>query len=79
LAAFQTLTIANPNNGVLERWTHGLGILFWGMMFTLWTSGCVHTSHNNGFAASWIEATEALHGTGAGFETAEFLDFTATA
>jgi hypothetical protein len=32
-----------------------------------------------GFAASWIEATEALHRTGAGFETAKFFDFTATA
>lgn len=31
------------------------------------------------FSASWIEATEALHGTGAGFETAEFFDFTAAA
>jgi hypothetical protein len=32
-----------------------------------------------GFAASWIEATETLHRTGAGFETAEFLDFSTTA
>jgi hypothetical protein len=32
-----------------------------------------------GFAASWIETAEALHRAGAGFETAEFLDFTATA
>ncbi len=32
-----------------------------------------------GFAASWVEATEALHGSRSGFETAELLDFAATA
>jgi len=32
-----------------------------------------------GFATAWIEATEALHRAGAGFEAAEFLGFTATA
>ena len=31
-----------------------------------------------GFTARWIEATEALHRAGTGFETAEFLGFTAT-
>ena len=48
--------MANPNNGSLERWTHGLGILLWGMMFTLWASGCAHTSHHNGFAGGEAEA-----------------------
>jgi hypothetical protein len=56
LIAFQTLTMANPNNGSLERWTHGLGILLWGMMFTLWASGCAHTSHHNGFAGGEADA-----------------------
>jgi hypothetical protein len=47
--------MANPNNGALERWTHDLGILFWGMMFALLASGCVHTQPRNGFARGGAE------------------------
>jgi hypothetical protein len=48
--------MANSNNGSRERWSRGLGFLLWGMMFTLGTSGCVHTHSHNGFAGAGPEA-----------------------
>jgi hypothetical protein len=48
--------MANPNNDPLKERRQGKGILLWGFMFTLWTSGCVHTSQHDVFARGGAEA-----------------------